>query len=317
MSLLNPLFFILIGFVVSLLVCICEIFCRSYILCFSDYKRSILYHIGSKLFDPKRYRQLQIYILIIFILSILTMFIYPPSINRFFIPMMFLMVFDAILSAILISYMKRFIFHMKIKDETIDKKLLFFPNNYNKKEIDKYHEYFLFRYPNLSTFTPQKPHNLIDLKNFIWILRLYKQGSMKHFAYVLGIVLVQLFFFLAIYRIYYIALLNTKSGLFIFLFLTLWTIYLVIKLKSLLGFNYFKHLLSDYQIKTKIEPLLRYITIYQIDKKSYEPRIYSVSQILQDTSDINKVMVKNLEYFIGFITTVLYVALLTYIMSQK
>lgn len=177
-------------------------------------------------------------------------------------------------------------------------------------------EGFVFILPSTEEDKMQMYSGLLDIRNFIWILRLYKQGEMKYFSYILGILLIEVTFFILLYRIYFIGLLDTRNGFYVFMFLLVWLVYIVARLKALLGLNYFRYLFSDYQKIVELRPLMKYLTIYSIENKTNRLKLYKVSEILQDISDIKDTIIKNVDYFIGFASTVLFVAIVTFVFSK-
>jgi len=226
------------------------------------------------------------------------------------------MLFDYFFLAIGLNYLKIFIFNININNIFIDRNYLFGTRNEQMQNRPNHHEEYRFVLPDIFD-ERDAHHDLLDMRNFIWILRLYKQGEMKYFSYVLAIVVIQTLFLIVMYKFYFIKTLGLKQGFFVFIFSLIWLAYSIARLKSLLGLNYFLNLFSDYRKKLELRPYMRYLNIYSIERVTGKPRIYRVSRILQDTDDIKNTLVKNLDYFIGFVSTVVYVSFLTFMLAYK
>jgi hypothetical protein len=290
---------------------------------YTEYKRTIFYQIYIRLASD-RYQFLKTFIVFALIFTLLVSSLYPLSCKYFFIPVFILLVFDFLFLSIFIHYIKVFIFNLKVHTQFINKQFLFAQKISDETQYNtppRYSEYFIMALPtyikNRQKTNDEFEHKLLDMKNFIWIWRLYKQSEMKPYVYFMAIVTIETFFIIIFYKLYYWEYLDHSKGFFVFMFLLIWTIYLIVRLKSLLGLDYFRYLFTDYQKRIELRKIMRNLTIYQKDIFSNKFKLYNIKDILKELSIIKNTLVKILDYFIGFVTTVLFVSILTFILGLK
>ena len=240
----------------------------------------------------------------------------PLSLHYFFIPVMILIFFDGLLLSYILPFIKIFILNIRIDDIIINKELFFLKrytqdqNTAFSKSIEQYHEHFIFHVPVTEDYSET---SLKDMKNFIWILTLSLNYKMKHYIYIMSIITLAFFFFIVFYKFYFDNFLHTKKGFYVFIFLSIWVIYIVIRLQSVASLRYFEYLFNDYQEKIRLRPLMNYLSISKINMTTQMPELYTVAQILEDTKNATNYIEKNLNNFITFVATVLYIALVTFI----
>jgi hypothetical protein len=289
---------------------------------YTECKRTIFYQVYKKSFS-KRYQLLKIFIAFALIFTLLISYFYPLSFKYFFIPIFILLLFDFLFLSIFIHYIKVFIFNLKIHIQFIDKQFLFAQKISDETQYNtpRYSEYFIMALPtyikNRQESNDRFEHKFLDIKNFIWIWRLYRQSEMKPYVYFIAIIIIETFFIILFYKLYYWEYLDHSRGFFVFMFLLIWTIYLIVRLKSLLGLDYFRYLFTDYQKRIELRKIMRNLTIYQKDIFSNNFELYHIKDILKELSIIKNTLVKMLDYFIGFVTTVLFVSILTFILGLK
>jgi hypothetical protein len=293
---------------------------KFYIKCdFSEYKRSLIYQYITKLTSKKyglydRYINLKKFSIFNLIILFITIAIYPIVLDRFLIPLLILVLFDYIFLVSIVPCIKKLIFNIQIIEKAIDKNFLFSHTSRIPSKLGKYKEVLMLSIPDNDLREDKK--DTLDIKNFIWIIRLFSQkNEIRYFIYTLIMIIVIFSFLILFHRIYFIGLFDQKGGYFVFIYLSLWLIYVVVRLRSLIGFDYFLHIFKDYETKTKYYSYLRYLTIYKVDRTIDKHNIYTIQEILNDLNYIKQTVGKNLDYFISLVSTVLFMAILTFVLS--
>ncbi len=282
----------------------------------------MLFQILAKIREPNRYGQLRSYTMRFVLLSAVASMMYHPLFYGLILPVVLLLVFDYCFLTVFVHYLKKFIFDLKIYVQRTNSQFIFQGKKIeNQSDDDVWYKGFVLLLPNVDETedTQKLNQNLVDLKNFLWILQLYKQGEMKYFSYILAIVLINVLFLLLLYRVYFMGVCNDllahkgKTGFLMFTTLIVWLVYVHARLKSLLGLDYFRYVFSDYQKKLEFRPYMKHLTIYRVETKTNRLEPYRIETMLKDISSLKNTIIKNLDYFIGFVSTVLFIGILTFL----
>ena len=278
----------------------------------NEYNRSIIYQL-YQMIKTTEYTEKSYVVSIIFVIISVTlwmMYIYPKVILNLFVPIVILIFFDFIFLYLIVPSIKVLILDVDVVEEKFSKKSIF--NNKIEHELNSKCNREIFMLSTPSVKDNSDPSDILDIQNLIWTIQLFDKK--RHFIYTSILMIISFIFLILLHKIYYMGVLGNKNGYFVFIFFTIWLIYVVVRLRYLVGFEYFLKLFSSF-LKVKYFSYLRYMTIYKINETTGQCRIYTIKNILKDLRTIKFSIGKNIEYFIGLASTVLYIAILTFVLS--
>lgn len=271
---------------------------------FSEYNHSLFYILLKK---KKYFIFYSFFMILIPFIMLNSNYIYSMV-----IPITLLIFFDLILLAYILPWLKILIFKVKFYREEVSRESLF-GDKRNFKSLDGIYlsntseENYIISLP--STLH-SIDFGLKSLVNYMWILRLYQQPRMKYFSYILALSIFILMFYLFSYEFYYKLCLKSeiKSDIYFIIFTVIWLVYAVVRLKTLVGLDFFEKTFLKLKDNAVLEPAFRYLAIYSFSQEDniIGQRIhFSIEMLYKDRIKFSTNIEKTVDYFIAFITTVL------------
>ena len=265
-----------------------------------SFKKTFAYLIYKKL---KKYKKNFIYISI---LLFLIFYIYCSNEKIYFFKKIFfsisiLILLDLIVSFILIPLLQRVLLTIDYQIIQINRDNLF-SQNYKKEKYSDNTILLIYPYE----YTENLNTNLSAFKYLIWLIELYSKTYII-FYYTLLIILIDTFFFIITYKYFF----NEKHGIILFSYTTIWMILEIIKIKEFTGFTFFEKFFSSKIYERDTRFFLKNLSIKKYKDSQFLN--YSIEDILDKVSYISKMSRQNIEQFTLFISTVLYIGILTFI----
>ena len=267
-----------------------------------SFQKTFAYFIYKNL---KKYKKNFRYVLYISILLFLIFYNYCSNEDiyfflKIFLPILILILLDLIVSLFIIPLLQKVLLTINYEIVNINRNNLF---NLHYQNQDYKIYTILLIYPN-------HPENLkVNLSAFeylIWLIELYEK-KYRIYYYTLLIILIDAFFFIITYKYFF----HETHGIILFSYTTIWMILEIIKIKEFIGFTFFEKFFSSRIYDHNMRFFLKNLSI-----KKYENNQllnYSIEDILDKISNISIVSKQNIEHFTLFISTVLYIGILTFI----
>ena len=289
----------------------------------SEYKHSLLYKIVHYVANFKTISLFIFFLFMLFVFIFLTSYkgLYYPQYDLvlydlckfLIIPVLVLVFFDFLFLMIILPFIRTIIFNVHFYIEYISGETLF-AHKRILHELIKTHrdavEEYIFKMPRLDITDTERAdieYYLNKVARFIWTIRISSNNfKLKEYIYLVILVLIFLSFFLIFHSIYYklIWQLNDKN-VYILIFLIIWLIYVIMRLKTIVGSSY------HYSQKTKeweskdIPSILKEVIIYKFKKENgvIIEEEYTMGAIMADIKHSKDS--KNLDNIIELSTTVL------------
>jgi len=246
------------------------------------------------------------YILYISILLFLIFYIYCSNEDiyfflKIFFSILILILLDLIVSLFIIPLLQRVLLTINYEIIYINKDNLF---NYHFRNQYYRNNTIILIYP--YNYTDHLNVNLSAFRYLIWLIELYDKRY-RIYYYTLLIILIDTFFFIITYKYFF----NEMHSIILFSYTTIWMILEIIKIKEFTGFTFFEKFFSSKIYERDTRFFLKNLSIKKYKNNQFLN--YSIEDILDKVNNISKISRQNIEQFTLFISTVLYIGILTFI----